>query len=195
MTRRHPSIRGHDEKSRTSTSWASRRFHTSCASPVDPEHQEVRARRAHLDARGSRQAPRTAGPVLRRAWRRGVPSPAAKSSAIVPASWVGTDRLYGSSTLSSSAIIHVGRDREAEPDAGERPHLRVRAHDGERQVFGDELQRAPLRELAVGLVDHEHRADLGRGGRQALDGFRRLHGAGRVVRAADEHHRRPGARR
>ena len=26
----------------------------------------------------------------------------------MPASWVGTDRLYGSKTFSSSATIHVG---------------------------------------------------------------------------------------
>ena len=55
------------------------------------------------------------------------------SSASVPASWVGTDRWYGSTTFSSSATSHSGRDREPEPHRGQRPHLRVGAHDHERR--------------------------------------------------------------
>ena len=53
------------------------------------------------------------------------------------------------------------RDREAEAHRGQRPHLRVGAHDDERAVVVDELERAPRRELAVGLVDDEQRADFG----------------------------------
>ena len=108
----------------------------------------------------------------------------------MPAICVGTDRVYGSSTFSSSAITHVGRDREAEPHRGERPHLRVRAHDDERAVVVDQLERAPRRELAVGLVDDEQRPDLGRDREQPLDRLARLDGAGRVVGAAHEHDRR-----
>ena len=80
------------------------------------------------------------------------------------------------------------RDREAEPQRGHRPHLRVRAHDDERAVVAHELERAPGRELAVGLVDDDEPVEAVER-EQRLDGRRRLDGAGRVVGAADEHDR------
>ena len=79
-------------------------------------------------------------------------------------------------------------DREAEAQRGHRPHLRVGAHDHERAVVAHELERAPRRELAVGLVDDDEVVAVGR--EQRLDGGGGLDGAGGVVGAAHEHDRR-----
>ena len=84
-------------------------------------------------------------------------------------------------------------DREAESNCGERPHLRVRAHDHERELVVDECERAPRCELAVRLVDDQQRTDFDRDAEQAFDRGARLDGSGGVVGAAHEHHRRPGS--
>ena len=76
----------------------------------------------------------------------------------MPASCVGTDRWYGSTTFSSSATTHGGATQKPSRNGGQRPHLRVGAHHDEREVVVDELERAPARELAVGLVDDEQAA-------------------------------------
>ena len=46
-------------------------------------------------------------------------------------------------------------DEVAEAGAGHRPRLAERAGDDERHVVVDELDRRPVGELAVGLVDHD----------------------------------------
>ena len=169
---RHPetcSTRGQREKSRTSTPRSSSRSQSSCASPSTRNEQEVRARRIPRAARGIRAAPRTAGRAPRRACATRVSISARNSSATSPASCVGTESAYGSATFSSSSTTHAGPDREPEPDRGERPHLRVRAHDDERARLVDELDRAPRRELAVGLVDDEQGTVVARERRQAFD--------------------------
>ena len=195
VTRRQPSTRGHDEKSRTSTPCVEQPLPQLVRVAVDAERagssRPTGTRRCPCSRRRAR---RTAGRAPRRATRPAAPSRAAKSSATVPATCVGTDRLYGSSTFSSSAIIHAGATAKPSRTAGERPHLRVGAHDDERAVVVDELERAPRRELAVRLVDDEQRADFGRGREQPLDGLARLDRAGRVVRAAHEHDRRAASR-
>ena len=78
------------------------------------------------------------------------------------------------------------RDREAEPERGHRPHLRVRAHHHEPAVVAHEFERAARRELAVRLVDDDQA--VGRV-EQRLDGVGVFDGAGGVVGAAHEHDR------
>ena len=75
---------------------------------VDPEQQEVGAGREDLRAPAARRARRTGGRAPRPAPRRACSISARKSSATVPASCVGTESAYGSSTFSSSSITHAG---------------------------------------------------------------------------------------
>ena len=191
VTRRHPSTRGHDEKSRTSTPRARSRFHSVVRVAVDAEQQEVGARRAHLDARRRGERREQPARALRRASATRCSISARKSSAIVPASCVGTDKLYGSNDLLELGDHPGRRDREAEPHAGQRPDLRVGAHDDERPRL-----RRPARARSTARTRRTPRRR--RAARRALRHARRaarstvargLDGAGRVVRAAHEHDR------
>ena len=80
----------------------------------------------------------------------------------MPATCVGTDSVYGSSTFSSSAITHAGATaKPSRTAASDHTFEYVRTTTSGRVVV-DELERAPRRELAVRLVDDEQRAGLGR---------------------------------
>ena len=75
---------------------------------VDPEQQEVRARRVHVQARRSRRAPRTAGRAPRRATRRALPSRRGSRARPCRRAASAPTALYGSATFSSSSTTHAG---------------------------------------------------------------------------------------
>ena len=79
------------------------------------------------------------------------------------------------------------RDDVSEAGGGHAPGLREGPHDGQRSVLADEIEGGPVGELGVRLVDDDQ---PGRLVEEHAHHHRVLDRAGRVVRRAEERHRR-----
>ena len=149
VTRRQPSRRGQRAKLRTSTPRSSRALPQGVGR-VGSGRVGARQRSTKLapDGKTSRspsgRQPAPRGAPARPRWSpRARPSRRCQRTAQSPASWRGHREVVGQDDLLELVHDPRRRDAEAEPERGQRPHLRVGAHHDQRAVVVD--QRIALR--------------------------------------------------
>ena len=194
VTRRQPSSRGQPLQSRTRTPASRRRCQTSRASW---RWKRTRMKLAPDGNASTPASPRSARPAATPAPFLHQGADAAFHVGDVSHGECPGELLGGVEVVRQDDLVELidhprRRHRVPEPRCGHAPRLGERPHDDQPTIVGHPVERRPRRELGVGLVDDHEARRLGEHG---VEHLWRLDHPCRVVRRAQERHRRCGARR